>query len=87
MAERAATSPVLRFRTKTRRTGNSVAVIIPADAAKRAGLQPEREVDVEIRLTHESPLGFLRRRGLSEAQIDEIGRGWKQFRKELWPDE
>lgn len=77
----------LRFRARTRRAGNSIAIFIPAEEAKRVGIGPDREVDVEVNMQVQSPLGLLRRLGLTQEQSDEIRRDWQKDKKVMWPDE
>ncbi|HKS59155.1 MAG TPA: hypothetical protein VJS68_00060 [Thermoplasmata archaeon] len=60
-----------------RRVGNSLAVIIPAEDARRAGMTPGTPVDAQIRPAVSSPLGLLK--GLAYKPFD-------RHKEMLWRD-
>lgn len=53
-------APKLRLRARVRRVGNSIALIIPAKAAREAGLRAGDQVEASIQVRGPDPLGLLK---------------------------
>lgn len=52
----------LRIHATVRRVGNSLAMVIPADVARRAGVRPGDVFDADLRRTQQPLLGALKGR-------------------------
>lgn len=51
---------ILHIHGTVRRVGNSLAVMIPAEQARRAGLKPGDAVDADLRTKAQPVLGLLK---------------------------